>query len=654
MSDNEITSARLSTGNEYVSIPDIFTSGAGIRDIGFVHHGFRGCIEMHGSAETPLLAPVVEVGGEDVFAANVAHDCESFWIPRFSVDRAELGVTYRVFAPIERRGFVCVLEIENRSGASVRLTAGWRGSWAACYYVAGVARLMTGAKHAGVSPLHAGVPVLEFRGHAPMFALSLLAGDRLQTRISGAGRELSEWTGQHILDDSNGPVNYELLQEIELSSGGRVAMPLYVGLGLEEVSAVASAKELALQGWERAHSHLRGWLDARTTDSPDPAVKRLINVNGFYNYFYSQAIALDSEELILTSARSSLNNCCGSYSDRDAMRWSLPSVLRVNSAQARKMLICAFTTQLKNIGVCSRFIDGTVLEPGLSLDQLCAPLRALSIYVESTNDMSILFDRRVQAGVNAVQQVLAVQRHPEIALFESLLLPGGEYSRHPYICYSNVLVWRILRDVGLLYDRIRDIDRADEATKLAEKVRSAILRHFVVRGPLGEMFALSTDLEGNHQIGDDPFGSLQLLSYLEFCLPDDPVFTNTVDWIHSEHNPMARCGKPFAAASAHPDAASILSVVNDLLGGRVADGVEFLSRTPLDDGIACESVDCGTGRAIRGRAFASCAGFLSYALSLALNAPIPEAAMIALRLRPSEVLYQPPPETREDTRKARL
>ncbi len=61
---------RLSTGNEYVSIPEIRASKAGIEVIGFMHKGFRASIELHGSEDQPLLEPVVEVEGEDPGECN--------------------------------------------------------------------------------------------------------------------------------------------------------------------------------------------------------------------------------------------------------------------------------------------------------------------------------------------------------------------------------------------------------------------------------------------------------------------------------------------------------------------------------------------------------------------------------------------------------
>ena len=99
------------------------------------------------------------------------------------------------------------------------------------------------------------------------------------------------------------------------------------------------------------------------------------------------------------------------------MRWTLPAVLQISWEQARKLLTYAFTEQLPNVGVHSRFIDGIVMEPGMVLDQICSPIRAIQTYVQLTGDDSILFDRRVQTGVNTIQQILAAQRHPEVALF---------------------------------------------------------------------------------------------------------------------------------------------------------------------------------------------------------------------------------------------
>ena len=648
---------RLSTGNEYISIPDISKSNAGIQTVGFLHKGFRACVEMQGADEQPLLAPVVEISGENIFEKNSRSDLISYWIPSFDVDVNGIHANSIVVAPMERRGFVCVITVENTSSSAVTLKMGWKGCWKASYHTANISKLMSGVKHACISSWQAQVPVIEFRGHAPLFALALVSGNEMNSRIwdDDGNPDVTEWTGESVSARAGRPVFCELMEEYTLEPSQRIVLPIYVGIGLEEVSAVASAQELHLQGWERIYSSLKTWLDKHIIECRDEYFQRMLNINSFYNYFYSQAITLDDEDLVVVSARSSRNSACAAYWDRDAMRYSLPAVLQMNWAQARELLIYAFTTQLSNVGVHSRFVDGIVLEPGLQLDQLCAPIRALQYYVQTTDDISVLFDRRVQAGVNIIQRILAAQRHSEVALFETLLAPSGKYSKYPYACYSNVLVWRILLDIGRLYERIRDLDRADEAKALAAQVRKAVQEHFIAAGPFGPMYAYSIDLQGNHELADDPAGSLQLLSYLGYCLPDDIVYQNTVSWIHSPHNPLSGQSYHFASPEAvSGDGPSLLSIVNDLLTQRKDEALELLRRAELDDGLACEAIDGNSGKASRGWAYASFAGYLAFGLKLALNAASPATAVVVQKRRPSETLYQPPPEVNQDSKKARM
>ena len=58
----------------------------------------------------------------------------------------------------------------------------------------------------------------------------------------------------------------------------------------------------------------------------------------------------------------------------------------------------------------------------------------------------------------------------------------------------------------------------------------------------------------------------------------------------------------------------MLSICNSLLSGHREEALTHLKRTCLDNGIACESVHEDTGECVTGFAFATCAGFLAYAL----------------------------------------
>lgn len=631
----------LSTGNEYISISDISSATGGIQSAGFMHKGLRACVEMNGSASSPLLSPFVEVDGADVLTQNVENKLTSYWIPEFSLRTSKLALTATIFAPLDRRGFICCMTLENLSGSPQKVRAGWRGCWESTCIASGKSRPMTGVKHATVNSADACGPVIEFRGNTPLFAIAFLADEKMSARV---------WDGS--ADNDNGdnkvgvvagsPICYELLDDFILKPSEKRIIALYTGIGLEENSAAASAMEMRLQGWDRLQAGLASWLDRHVIECEDESLKRLMNVNSFYNFFFAQATTLDSEQLVLTSARSPQSNQCAVYNDRYAMRWSLPAVLQISWAQARKMLIYAFTTQLNNVGSRSRFIDGISLEPGLALDQLCAPVRALQMYLQITGDMSILFDRRVQTGVNTIKDILMVQRNPNTMLFETLWSPSGELSKYPYACLPNVLAWRILIDLGLLYDRIRDMDRVDEAIALSNRLRAAIQKHFVVAGPNGDMFARSIDLKGNFELGDDPEGSLKLLTYFGFCAPNDGVYKNTVTWIESEHNPD------------RPANLSVTDLVNDLLSARNAEALELLAKMQSDGGIACGSIQPSNEEEITSKANAACAGFLAFGLRYALNAELPKASAVKKQRQPSGTLYQPPPEMNQQSKKARM
>ncbi|HPS82461.1 MAG TPA: metal-independent alpha-mannosidase, partial [Candidatus Limiplasma sp.] len=63
----------------------------------------------------------------------------------------------------------------------------------------------------------------------------------------------------------------------------------------------------------------------------------------------------------------------------------------------------------------------------------------------------------------------------------------------------------------------------------------------------------------------------------------------------------------------------VLSICNSLLCGHAETALAHLKLTPMDNGVACESVHERTGACVTGEAFATCAGFLAYALGKTLG-----------------------------------
>ena len=90
------------------------------------------------------------------------------------------------------------------------------------------------------------------------------------------------------------------------------------------------------------------------------------------------------------------------YWDRDSLLWAFPAIVEADVCYARELLLSVFHLQGRNFGIHSRFIDGTVLEPGFELDELCAPVIALERYVQKTGDKGILQRAEIQESLTGI------------------------------------------------------------------------------------------------------------------------------------------------------------------------------------------------------------------------------------------------------------
>ena len=68
----------------------------------------------------------------------------------------------------------------------------------------------------------------------------------------------------------------------------------------------------------------------------------------------------------------------------------------------------------------------------------------------------------------------------------------------------------------------------------AEKVKKTVMDNCVFENNNGKYFGWSVDLKGNHDVYDEPPGSLQLLAYYGFVEKDNEIWNNTVNMIRSK------------------------------------------------------------------------------------------------------------------------
>ncbi len=582
----------LPTGSEQVSLPRVNEINAGVEDLTFLHMASRGLIDLRGGQLEPLLRPFVAQQGVEAELGGFEWSRLGYWYPRFAARAGALGLEGVILTPVGERGFGYRLRLTNNGAETVETAFGLRGQTGSAWHCVNVDKPIEGALNCYVSGW-SGLPVFEQMCGVPLFALAPICEGECRAEFEPAGEG---WL-------------WRLERTVRLAPGESAEFTAWWGLGLEEVSAVTSARELQRRGWDWELRRSLAWLVQRSLDLGDEALTRLYNTNLFFCIFFSTGRTLDTEELVLVTSRSPRYYVSAAYWDRDSLLWSFPAVLDADAALAREMLGYVFGRQRRNIGVHSRFIDGTVLEPGFELDELMAPVLALERYVDATGDRSVLTDPDVLRGIDGILKKLDAERAEDCELYETFLQPTDDERIYPYITYDNVLVWRALRALGRLFER-------PELTERAERVRRAIYDNCIFDGA----FAWSVDLAGGHDVYDEPPGSLLLLPYYGFCAWDDPVYLKTAEMIRSPDYTYSFAGCEIAEIGCpHAPHPWLLSIGNSLLCGRSGEALEHLRRTRLDNGIACESVDEHTGECTTGEAFATCAGFICHALRRAIG-----------------------------------
>ncbi len=582
----------LPTGSEQVSLPRVNEINAGVEDLTFLHMASRGLIDLRGGQLEPLMRPFVAQQGVEAELGGFEWSRLGYWYPRFAARAGALGLEGVILTPVGERGFGYRLRLTNNGAETVETAFGLRGQTGSAWHCVNVDKPIEGALNCYVSGW-SGLPVFEQMCGVPLFALAPICEGECRAELESAGEG---WL-------------WRLDRTVRLAPGESAEFTAWWGLGLEEVSAVTSARELQRRGWDWELRRSLAWLAQRSLDLGDEALTRLYNTNLFFCIFFSTGRTLDTEELVLVTSRSPRYYVSAAYWDRDSLLWSFPAVLDADAALAREMLGYVFGRQRRNIGVHSRFIDGTVLEPGFELDELMAPVLALERYVDATGDRSVLADPDVLRGIDGILKKLDAERAEDCELYETFLQPTDDERVYPYITYDIVLVWRALRALGRLFER-------PELTERAERVRRAIYDNCIFDGA----FAWSVDLAGGHDVYDEPPGSLLLLPYYGFCAWDDPVYLKTAEMIRSPDYTYSFAGCEIAEIGCpHAPHPWLLSIGNSLLCGRSGEALEHLRRTRLDNGIACESVDEHTGECTTGEAFATCAGFICHALRRAIG-----------------------------------
>ena len=597
------------TGNEWLSLPNIKEDGS-LGSIGLLHMKSKGLLELAGK-DSNFLQPVFMVNNQEQVLTNRRWQRLENWIPRFSgtLDKhPSLEVTGTIFSPPGHKGFVYLLEITNHERQTCRVETGWQGNWQNTYYNA-FSRRVLAYRNTGRYNRWTRTLAFEYQSGLPVLGWAL--GTSLP--LSELNWKLNGKKGEEAEKGETGEMNFSLSYTFQLAAGETGRLALFVGVNCEADGAATVVVDLQRHGWEALLAGQLSWLQARKTGLAG-RTGALCDLNMFYNYFFARGKCLDTEETVLVTSRNPRYYVSATFWARDAFIWSLPGLLLVDTKAGREALLLGATRYRRHAGIHCLYIDGNELYPGFELDELCAWFIGLEHYLATTGDWEIMAESPVWPALEYFLTVLEKWKHP-CGLYETFLSPTDDPVEKPFLTYNNVLVWKVWKITARLFRRHGDEDRAKKAERNAAALKEKIWQSCVISTREGSVFAWAVDEKGEAVQEDQPPGSLQLLSILGFCSPENEVYSRTVQWIYSPQNPYYnRHGKVKLPGCHHSPYPWVLNLAYKLLTGKKKEALTLLEQLELDNNLACETVDPATGKVKTGAAFAACAGYLAYTI----------------------------------------
>jgi hypothetical protein len=579
------------TGNHWLTLPCIHPADGAIHGLGVLHRGARAAIEFAGAPDfasgqgAPLLRPVLRVNGEVRALADegIAWERAINWLPTFTCTIGSLLIRGTVFAPYGRdadmAGAVYALAIENRSAEPVSVEVALEGVLGHRQQRVRTARPFDDDHQVSVGSDD--MLLLEGAAIPGLAAIALGADGPVRLEVSG--------------QPSRAPQPFAIRRDLVAPANGLVQCAFYLAVGPERDGAQATVTVLRRRGWRALLTATREALTSLEQSTGSDAMDGLVNRNLLFAYFYGVGRALDDAHYYLVRSRAPWHAAGCTVRDWEALMWTLPAVQLADTGLARELLVrtCELHGYAPGQGV--HYLDGTLFQPGFTLEGPAAYAIATDRYIRDSGDEQIVEEPVIADTLYLSSEDIAARRDEQVPLYSTEVMPSGEPAPHPFTLHGNAVV-------ALALDILkRTLD--EEAAKTVQDpaaVRAALRRHFAVDRGGKARLASAIDLAGGASLEDDPVGSLLWLPLYEALDRDDSLYRRSVRAVSN-------------------DAGALLPQLARLLGPDAPEVLIWLRRAVLDNGIAAEFVD-KDGAATGNGGDAALAGLLAHTLWYAAHA----------------------------------
>lgn len=573
------------TGNHWLSLPCIHPADGAIHAVGVLHRGARAAVEFAGDPDflagtgPALLRPTLRVdgvaralGGE---GGAIAWERAMHWLPTFTSTLGTLVVRGTVFAPHGRdadlSGAVYTIAVENRGPAPVEIELALEGTLGHRQLRVRSPRPFVDAPR--VHQAGDGVLVLEGAALPGLVAFALGADGDARVEVDEGA-------------DGAAP-RFTLRRTFTVERGTTQQAAFYLAAGPERDGAQATVAAMRRRGWRELLARTRDALRDLEQTTGSAAIDRLVNRNLLFAYFYGCGRALDDAHFYFARTRSPAHGRGVTVRDWEALMWTLPAVQLGDPGLARELLLRACELYGYAPGDGVRYVDGTLFEPGFSLEGAAAYALAADRYVRDTNDDQVIEEGVLADTLYAAHDDIAARRDERLPLYSTAVGVSGEPVAYPFTLHGNAVVAQALG----VFRRTLDEETA-KSVQDPEAVRAALVRQFSIDRGGKPVFAAAVDLKGASAERDDAAGS--------------PLWLPLYDAVERNDSTYRRTARALGTAHAGELAAQIAR----LLGPDAPQMLQWLRRAPLDHGVAAEFVD-EEGRATGNGGDAALSGLLA-------------------------------------------
>lgn len=576
------------TGNHWITLPCIHPGDASIHAISVVHAQSRGGVEFAGSSEyidgaaLPLIGIVLTRGTEErsIGASGMAWSRDAGWMPAFTCKDGDLTIRGVFCAPhganADLAGAVVEISIENRGSSSAEIGIAAQGKFGVR-----LLRVRSAREFGGVSRASSG-------RNGSVILEGADAGDPVAIAIgSDESGATSECAGS----------SWRVAQAAQVAPGQTRSLYFCIAVGQERDGAEAVLEVMRRRGAANLIGSTRSALLAMEPTTGSPAADRLIARHMFFTYFCCVARAIDDAHLYVVRSRLPWNAHGLTIRDWDALMWIMPAVQLADSTLARELLlrICDLHGYAPGSGV--HYLDGSLFEPGFSLDGAAAFPIAVDEYIVQSGDEKVVEEPLLADSLYNAADDISARKHQALPLYSTEVNPDGSVPRFPYTVHGNSVVALALHILAHTLD-----EKTAEKVQDPQAVRAAVLRHFGRSDQADKAILVqSSSLNDSDTSSEGASAAMYWLPYYDLVARDDSIYRRTV--------------KPLE----NIETDALLMWCARLIGPNGSRALDWLRRAPLDGGFAAEQVDAD-GRAIGNGGDAALSGLIAYTAWYAVHA----------------------------------